>query len=163
MPDADRQRQNRHDHRVHSGAALVSAARTALSDAGERWTELRAAVFEQLARSDKPVSAYDIAEALGLERGKRVPAGSVYRILDLFVANNLALRVESANAFLANSHPGCAHDCIFIVCDGCGETDHVDDDRVAGSLRELAHARDFKATRPVIEIRGRCSSCREAA
>ena len=75
MPDADRQRQNRHDHRVHSGAALVSAARTALSDAGERWTELRAAVFEQLARSDKPVSAYDIAEALGLERGKRVPAG----------------------------------------------------------------------------------------
>ena len=163
MPDADRQRENRHDHRVHSGAALIEAARAALSDAGERWTELRAAVFEQLARSDKPVSAYDIAEALGLERGKRVPAGSVYRILDLFVANNLALRVESANAFLANSHPGCAHDCIFMVCDGCGETDHVDDDRVAGSLRELAHARDFKATRPVIEIRGRCSSCREAA
>jgi Fur family zinc uptake transcriptional regulator len=40
-------------------------------------------------------------------RGKRVAANSVYRILDLFVRTNLANRVESANAYLANTHPGC--------------------------------------------------------
>ena len=149
-----------HHHREHSGRALVDAARASITGAGEQWTELRAAVFGELARSGRPASAYDIAEALSAARGKRVAANSVYRILDLFVANNLALRVESANAFLANSHPGCAHDCIFMVCDDCGETEHIDDDRLAGSLRELAAARDFAASRPVIEIRGRCAECR---
>ena len=50
-------------------------------------------------------------------RGKRVAPNSVYRILDLFVRTNLARRVESANAYLVNSHPGCRHDCIFLICD----------------------------------------------
>ena len=66
---------------------------------------------------DKPASAYDIAEAVSKARGKRVAANSVYRILDLFVGTNLARRVESANAYVANAHPGCLHDCIFLICD----------------------------------------------
>jgi hypothetical protein len=60
--------------------------------------------------------------------GKRVAANSVYRILDLFVRTNLANRVESANAYLANTHPGCRHDCIFLICDDCGQATHLDDD-----------------------------------
>ena len=84
---------------------------------------------------------------------------SVYRILDLFVTNNLALRVESANAFLANTHPGCEHDCIFLVCDECGEATHVDDDEVSQTVRRIAGDHSFKAKRPVIEIRGLCKAC----
>lgn len=137
----------------------MDAARTALTQAGEQWTSMREGVFAELAAQDRPVSAYDIAENLSRRRGKRVAPNSVYRILDLFVANNLALRVESANAFLANSHPGCQHDCIFLVCDECGEATHVDDDEVSGKLRLVAQARHFKAERPVIEIRGLCQSC----
>jgi Fur family zinc uptake transcriptional regulator len=53
----------------------------------------------------------------------------VYRILDLFVGANLASRVESANAYVANEHPGCLHDCIFLICDNCGQTTHLDDDK----------------------------------
>ena len=67
-------------------------------------------------------------------RGKRVAANSVYRILDLFVRTNLARRVESANAYVANSHPGCRHDCIFLICDCCGRAVHLDDDRLTGAL-----------------------------
>ena len=51
---------------------------------------------------------------------------------------NLALRVESANAYLANTHPGCAHDCIFLVCDECGEATHVDDEDVSRAVRAIA-------------------------
>ena len=102
------------------GDDLATAARDALLRGGEQWTEMRAQIFDALAGFDKPASAYDIAEAVSKARGKRVAANSVYRILDLFVANNLALRVESANAYLANAHPDCVHDCIFLVCDGCG-------------------------------------------
>lgn len=150
---------NDHAHHVHSGAKLIDAARTALTDAGEQWTGMREAVFSELAAHERPVSAYDIADNLSRSRGKRVAPNSVYRILDLFVTNNLALRVESANAFLANSHPGCEHDCIFLVCDECGEATHVDDDEVSGKLRTVAQSHQFKAERPVIEIRGLCQSC----
>jgi Fur family transcriptional regulator, zinc uptake regulator len=148
-----------HSHREHSGTALVTAAEAALTAAGEQWTGMRQAVFEELARHDRPASAYDIADNLSRSRGKRVAANSVYRILDLFVTNNLALRVESANAYLANSHPGCAHDCIFLVCDECGEATHVDHDGVSREVRGVADAAGFRTRRPVIEVRGLCAVC----
>src|SRR5690606_26881567 len=87
-----------HTHREHTGAQLIEEAEAVLVRAGEQWTAMRADVFEALAALDRPASAYDIAEAVGDRRGKRVAANSVYRILDLFVRTNLANRVESANA-----------------------------------------------------------------
>src|SRR6187402_3734941 len=110
-----------HDHQLHEGDSLKSAARERLTLQGEQWTDMRERVFEALAGFDKPASAYDIAEAVSKARGKRVAANSVYRILDLFVGTNLARRVESANAYIANQHPGCLHDCIFLICDNCGQ------------------------------------------
>jgi len=120
---------------------------------------MREAVFTELAKHERPVSAYDIADNLSASRGKRVAPNSIYRILDLFVAKNLALRVESSNAYLANTHPGCEHDCIFLVCDECGEAKHVDDEEVSRTVRALAAAKKFKAERPVLEIRGLCEMC----
>lgn len=148
-----------HSHHDLSGADLVSAARAALTGRGEQWTTMRQAVFEELARHDRPVSAYDIADNLSAVRGKRVAPNSIYRILDVFVSNNLALRVESSNAFLANCHPGSEHDCIFLVCDECGEATHIDDDAVSRSVRDLADRCQFQAERPVLEIRGLCYQC----
>lgn len=148
-----------HQHHEHTGESLISAAGKALVAAGEQWTAMREAVFTELARHERPVSAYDIADNLSTARGKRVAPNSVYRILDVFVTNNLAMRVESANAFLANTHPGCAHDCIFLVCDECGEAAHVDDEGVSRSVRAIAADRGFKAQRPVLEIRGLCKTC----
>jgi Fur family zinc uptake transcriptional regulator len=151
--------QHHHAHEEHSGENLIEAARDALKASGEQWTSMREAVFAELARHERPVSAYDIADNLSASRGKRVAPNSIYRILDLFVAKNLALRVESSNAFLANTHPGCEHDCIFLVCDECGDAKHVDDEEVSRAVRALASSRNFKAERPVLEIRGLCQMC----
>ena len=148
-----------HSHHEHSGDKLVTEAEAVLTAAGEQWTGMRADVFEALAAYDRPASAYDIAEAVGNARGKRVAANSVYRILDLFVSSNLAMRVESANAYVANQHPGCLHDCIFLICDTCGQTTHLDDDKLSGGVREAAANAGFAATRPVIEVRGKCGDC----
>ena len=148
-----------HAHQEHSGTALADAARHALGEAGEQWTEMRAGVFAALATNDGPVSAYDVAESVSAARGKRVAANSVYRILDLFVRTNLARRIESANAYVANSHPGCRHDCIFLICDSCGRTVHIDDDSLTGALVGAARRAGFADVRPVIELRGHCSNC----
>jgi Fur family zinc uptake transcriptional regulator len=151
----------RHDHQLHEGEALKNAARDRLTRQGEQWTDMREAVFESLAGFEKPASAYDIAEAVSKTQGRRVAANSVYRILDLFVTANLARRVESANAYVANAHPDCLHDCIFLICDRCGQTVHIDDDSLSGGVREAAKSAGFTAPRPVIEVRGTCGECED--
>ena len=150
---------SRHDHHLHEGESLKDAARAQLTDKGEQWTDMREAVFDALAGFERPASAYDIAEAVSTAQGRRVAANSVYRILDLFVTSNLAMRVESANAYVANAHPGCLHDCIFLICDGCGQITHIDDDRLTGGVREAATNAGFEPSRPVIEVRGKCGAC----
>ena len=148
-----------HDHQIHKGESLKNAARDRLTRQGEQWTDMREAVFEALAGFDKPASAYDIAEAVSKAQDRRVAANSVYRILDLFVGANLARRVESANAYVANAHPDCLHDCIFLICDNCGQAVHIDDDRLTGGVRDAAKDAGFTETRPVIEVRGTCGEC----
>ena len=151
----------RHDHQLHEGESLKSAARERLTRQGEQWTGMRAAVFDALASFDKPASAYDIAEAVSKTEGRRIAANSVYRILDLFVGANLARRVESANAYVANQHPECLHDCIFLICDNCGQAVHIDDDTLSASIRKAATKAGFTAPRPVIEVRGTCGECED--
>lgn len=148
-----------HRHVMHEGEELAAAAQTALERSGEQWTKMRAAVFDALADFDRPASAYDIAEAVSTKEGRRVAANSIYRILDLFTAANVARRVESANAYLANRHPDCLHDCIFLVCENCGQATHLDNDALAEGVREAARAQGFNPERPVIEVRGLCSEC----
>jgi Fur family zinc uptake transcriptional regulator len=148
-----------HGHHEPEGDALMRAAQAALEGAGEQWTVMRAGVFTALSGFAKPASAYDIAEAVSRAEGRRIAANSIYRILDLFVAANLAQRVESANAYVVNAHPGCRHDCIFLVCDACGKTTHVDDDRLTRDLRQTALTAGFQPERPVVEVRGRCAEC----
>ena len=148
-----------HHHHEPEGAALAAVAQVTLEKAGEQWTTMRASVFAALAGFDKPASAYDIAEAVSRAQGRRVAANTVYRILDLFTGANLARRVESANAYVANAHPDCLHDCIFLVCDKCGQTTHLDDDRITRGVRNAAQAAGFAPERPVIEVRGACANC----
>jgi Fur family transcriptional regulator, zinc uptake regulator len=105
------------------------------------------------------MSAYEVTDRVSARSGRRVAANSVYRILDLFVAHNLAKRVESRNAYLVNTHPACVHDCIFLVCDRCGATRHLDDDALAGALRARAAAAGFQPKRPVLEVTGHCAAC----
>jgi Fur family zinc uptake transcriptional regulator len=150
-----------HHHHELQRDDLAGAARKTLEKSGEQWTTMRASVYASLAGFAKPASAYDIADAVSKAEGRRVAANSVYRILDLFVGANLAHRVESANAYIVNAHPDCRHDCIFLVCDGCGQTTHLDDDRVTGDVRAAARAAGFQPVRPVIEVRGRCAACRD--
>ncbi len=148
-----------HVHHSHQGNDLTEAARATMERSGEQWTSMRAAVFGALASFDRPASAYDIAEKVSQDQSRRVAANSVYRILDLFVGANLARRVESANAYVANDHPDCLHDCIFLICDTCGQAKHIDDDRLSDGVRDAARKAGFAPARPVIEVLGRCEDC----
>lgn len=149
----------RQHHWLAGSPALADAARAHLEKEGVQWTDLRGQVFEALARDGRPVSAYDVAERVSKAAARRIAANSVYRILDLFVAHNIARRVESRNAYIVNLHPDCAHDCIYLVCEACGGIEHLDDDALAGALRRRAGGSGFVARRPVLELIGTCRAC----
>ncbi len=160
LPTQSAAHHHAHHHAASDDAAgLAQAAQSTLEAAGEKWTATRSAIFDAVASQSQPASAYDIAEDVSRRLGRRIAPNTVYRILDLFVTNNLVRRVESANAFIANSHPGCVHDCIFLICDSCGQTTHVDDDTVASHVRAAARVGGFAPSRPVIEVRGTCADC----
>src|SRR3546814_12429200 len=69
------------------------------------------------------------------------------------------MRVEGANAYIANAHPVCLHDCIFLVCGTCGEATHIDDDTLSETVRTIARNNGFIPERPVMEVLGRCAKC----
>src|SRR3546814_1725137 len=57
------------------------------------------------------------------------------------------------------AHPGCVHDCIFLVCGTCGEATHIDDDTLSETVRTIARNNGFIPERPVMEVLGRCAKC----
>lgn len=150
-----------HHHHAPGSACLADAARSVLEESGERWTAMRAATYDTLSNAERPVSAYDLAESLSASRGRRVAPNSIYRILDLFVRTNLARKLESANSYLANIHPSCSHDCVYLICDRCGGVDHRDDDQAVAGVLSVAKAAGFAAGRPVLEVRGICGGCQQ--
>jgi Fur family zinc uptake transcriptional regulator len=148
-----------HTHR-HDATALTREAREVFERAGEQWTALRATVFDVVAAAHAPMSAYDIAEAVSSREGRRIAANTVYRILDLFVDHNLVNRIESRNAYLASAHPARQSDCIFLVCERCQDTLHIDEPSLSSMIRRAAEQVGFQARRPVIEVKGVCQRCR---
>ena len=99
-------------------------------------------------------SAYDTPKRWH-RRVKRV-AANTYRYLICSCAPPRH-RVK-AHAY-PHTHPGCRHDCIFLICDDCGQATHIDDDRLTGALREAGQHAGFADVRPVVELRGLCGDC----
>lgn len=133
------------------------------TEKGLRLTPLRRSVMKALADTHVPLGAYEIVERLAAA-GEPTPPMSVYRVLDFLVAEGLAHRIESRNAFLACGHP---HDgdevVVFLICERCGLTREVASHAVGRDLAWAARAAGFEPRQRVLEVAGTCASCREAA
>lgn len=157
----------RHEHPDHPHPpAGASAAADALAHAEahcarreRRLTPMRRKVLEALARSDVPVGAYDIIARLG-EGGEKPSPISVYRALDFLVAEGLAHRIESRNAFMACSHRhGDGEPVVFLICETCGATGEATSPDLVRAVEATAAGQGFLPRAPVIEVTGRCARC----
>lgn len=124
-------------------------------------TKNQALVFDALSASAAPLSAYGILDLLR-DKGFRAPL-QVYRALDKLVEFGLVHRLESINAFVACAHPQsdcCAHGTVaFAICHKCGHVEEFHDHTIDHRLSDWAKARQFKAEKTTIEIRGLCANC----
>jgi len=120
-------------------------------------------VFKVLSVEAGPLTAYAILDALRSE-GFKAPL-QVYRALDKLVEFGIVHRLESLNAFVACSHPGCAQNetAAFAICEKCGGVSEFTPEQAVQCLQAWADAAGFKPSRTTIELRGTCRECRTAA
>ncbi|MDI4664780.1 transcriptional repressor [Xanthobacter autotrophicus] len=149
-----------HDHGQCVAGALARVEKCC-AEKGLRMTPLRRSVMKALAETHVPLGAYEIVERLAAA-GEPTPPMSVYRVLDFLVAEGLAHRIESRNAFLACGHP---HDTdevvVFLICERCGLTKEVASHAVGRDLAWAARAAGFEPRQRVLEVAGTCAHCRE--
>lgn len=151
-----------HDHDQCVEDALSRAEKTC-GGRGLRLTPLRRRVLEILANSHAPVGAYEIVEKLAAS-GEAVPAMSVYRALDFLVAEHLAHRIESRNAFLAcNTGHDHAEPVLFLLCEKCGAVAEMAAASFSRDVAKAAKGAGFEARASIIEVSGLCETCRKKA
>ncbi len=145
---------------------VVQRAIAACEKAGSKMTEKRKRVFVCLLKSQKPLSAYEIAEAIRDEYAEALPAMSVYRMLDFLANENLVHKLQSANKFIACSHIACehAHEVPqFLICDGCGQVKEVGIKRDIMDALSLSVANaGYRLQSSQLELRCLCQGCASA-
>ena len=131
----------------------MALAAQVCATAGERFTKLRAHIFELVLRHDGPVKAYDLLDQLEPEHGSPKPP-TVYRALDFLSRLGLVHRVEALNAYVACDHTHAGHVAEFFICENCKSVT----EQSAGDHRDCAPD-GFSVTRSVIEHYGQCAAC----
>jgi Fur family zinc uptake transcriptional regulator len=137
--------------------SVLERAEAVCRTRGARLTAQRRRVLEILCRSDRPLGAYEILEAMGGAPGAAPP--TVYRALDFLVEQGLVHRIETLHAFVGCNHPDHPHSSQFLICAECGRVRELEDAAVAQSLGTAAAQRGFQATRGVVEVIGTCARC----
>ena len=123
-------------------------------------TQNETLVYTLLCQADRPLSAYNILDALR-DKGIRAPL-QVYRALGKLVERGAVHRIESVNGFVACQ----LHDCggsevsIFMLCTQCERANEFTDASIDKTLQALGDDRNFQAAHKVIEITGLCADCR---
>lgn len=117
-------------------------------------------VLDVVAKSDKPLSAYDILEKLARFGISGPP--TVYRALEKLMKAGQIHRIQSINAFVAcHKEANCkhTHHNTFTVCSDCGGVEEIHDDRIASLIESISKTRRFQVEQQTIELVGRCASC----
>ena len=118
-------------------------------------------IFDALCSAARPLSAYDLLEALRSD-GVRSPP-TVYRALEVLAARGYVHRLESLSAFVAcrckKHRQQVGHSASFAICTQCGCVQEIDDTALRAAVHEAGHGFLAKVDEEVLEVKGLCQSC----
>jgi Fur family zinc uptake transcriptional regulator len=147
-----------HHQHTHDARAFIREVAAACELRGLRLTAIRLQVLELIARSVKPIKAYDLLDRLKDGRGNAAPP-TVYRALDFLLEHGFIHKLQSINAYVGCHHPSVLHQVPFLICDICHSATEICDERVAGLLNEQAKALGFRPRAQTLEVHGVCQRC----
>lgn len=123
-----------------------------------RITPPREYVLEIIAKNDKPMTAYDILDALGGKLDKPKPP-TAYRALEFLAEHGFIHRIESLNAYVVchenHKHEGGQ----FLICDGCGGVEEIHLCSMPKTLQDKVKDQGFALHHWNVEVHGMCSNC----
>ena len=114
---------------------------------------MQMAVFRVLEQHGKPMSAYDILDALRGTNARLAPT-TIYLALHALCARGQTYRIESLNAFAVKRCSAASDAVIISICDGCGT---LEETAAAGFLKKVARSTSrsgFEPKRHVVELHG---------
>ena len=137
---------------------FVDSVAAYCAEKGARFTDSRREVALIIARSEKPIGAYDILEQLGKILVNPKPP-TVYRAIDFLLENHFIHKIESMNAFIAcrtdHRHSGSQ----FMICNECGKVIETHLCSLPSALKDAAEKKSFTPLTWSVEVRGLCSDC----
>ena len=141
---------------------IIKQAEDFCESHGHRLTDPRRYVLQILAENEKPLTAYEILNALGQYLDKPKPP-TAYRAIEFWETQGFIHRIESLNAYIlcaaGHSHNGSQ----FMICDDCGNVEEAHICSLPDSLQTKASNKGFNVSFWSVEIHGRCGDCRQSA
>ena len=130
---------------------------------GGRLTKKRKQILQLLLEKAQPLSAYELADLYHEVTKEKIPAMSVYRMLDFLIEFKLVHKLSSTNKFLACAHIACDHvhqTPQFLICDDCDSVSEIGiDNKLIHALEKSIQAKHFQLTSPQLELHGVCEDC----
>lgn len=130
---------------------------------GIKLTDKRKQVLSVLLESGRALSAYEVIDRCNIKYGIKMQAMSAYRMLDLFVTEKLAHKLELANKYVACSHVRCNHsDSItqFLICQTCNKVEEIKISHpVLNEINSNAELKGFKLLTHQLELSCICKDC----
>jgi Fur family zinc uptake transcriptional regulator len=146
--------------RREPSSEAMARAEAACRANGARLTPIRRRVLETLQATRGSLGAYEIADALADEEGRRLAPITIYRALEFLIAQGLAHRLASRNAFIACAHGHRREELVaFLICETCGEVEERTASGLTGAVSQLLGSARFDPHLKLLEIAGRCARC----
>ena len=142
---------------------ILTKAQQICTVSGGRLTDKRKSVLATLLRSKTPLSAYEIADAYNQSVEAKMPAMSVYRILDFLESEQLVHKLSSTNKYTACSHITCDHAHKipqFLICGSCEKVNEIYiSSQIIEELEEQVSESGYQLTNSQLELQCICDDC----
>ena len=152
---------------IHNVDVIIKHAEQNCKSHGARLTVKRKQVLASLVQSQKALSAYDLIELYLTNFGEKIPAMSVYRILDFLENENLVHKLNLANKYVACSHITCSHDHgvpQFLICSACNQVKEITINKsTIAELKSNVEQAGFHLVSPQLEMNCICHTCLSTA
>ena len=149
-----------HNHSACRQSALAKA-RQLCQERKLRMTPIRELVLKTIWQSHKPLGAYELLPTLS-EAGFNSAPPTVYRALEFLQEQGLVHRIALLNAYIGCPHPGAKHQCSFLICRQCGNTQELDMQAVTRQIQQQAETMGFLPQQQALEVLGLCQHCQES-
>lgn len=142
---------------------IINHAEQKCINKGSRLTAKRKQVLSALIQSQKALSAYDLIDLCEQMFGNKIPAMSIYRILEFLENENLVHKLNLANKYVACSHITCEHrheTSQLILCSVCDQVEEIPlNNSITNQLQANVTNAGFQLIKSHFEMNCICHSC----